>query len=124
MPGTSEEDYRLPLDKTGEQLVDPSGGSLVYYQAEGPASVATLVNFIQGKESWVGSSENVKELKATLNSLMVERLSAQDGKVHTSSDKKWVCIKYVGRSLEKTCGIGPSQAKCKGFGAEEDSRTL
>lgn len=85
------------MDKTGEQLVDPSGGSLVYYQAEGPASVATLVNFIQGKES----SENVKELKATLNSLMVERLSAQDGKVHTSSDKKWVCIKYVGRSLEK-----------------------
>lgn len=101
MPGTSEDDYRLPLDKTGEQLVNPSGGSLVYYQAEGPASVATLVNFMQGKESWAGSSENVKERNATLNSLTVERLSAQDGKVHTSSDKKCACIKYGGRGLLK-----------------------
>lgn len=54
VPGTGEKDYGLPLDKTGEQLADPSRGSLVYYQAEGPASAATLVNFMQGKEVELG----------------------------------------------------------------------
>lgn len=51
------------------------GVSLVYYQAEGTASVTTAVNCMQGKEtwSWVRSFEkSVKELRAASNSLKVE----------------------------------------------------
>lgn len=68
VPGTSEEDHRLPLAMKGEGLADPSWGSTVHYPKEGMAIVATIVNCMQRREHF---GKWVRGQKSVLNSLRV-----------------------------------------------------
>lgn len=66
VPGTSEEDHRLPLAKKGEGLA--KWGSIVHYPAEGTATVATIVNCVQQRQHF---GKWVRGQKSVLNSLRV-----------------------------------------------------
>ena len=68
VPGTSEEDHRLPLAMKGERLADPSWGSIMHYPTEGTASVATILNCVQRREHF---GKWVRGQKSVLNSLRV-----------------------------------------------------
>lgn len=75
----------------------------MYYQAEGTARVAIIVNCMEGKGA-LGSFEKwAKELKAASNSSGWKDEMPEMG-CYILSTKKLVCIKYVGGRIFRSLG--------------------